>query len=73
MPSLGQAALRFSLEHDASEWQDRLHLYYLEMCDLPSVERFCDQFLADDSVVRLKSFLISDLRLFSHHLPAVSN
>ena len=48
----GQAALRFSLEHDASEWRDRLHLYYLEMCDLPSVELFCDQFLADDSVVR---------------------
>ena len=48
----GQAALRFSLEHDASEWRDRLHLYYLEMCDLPSVELFCDQFLADDSVVK---------------------
>ena len=48
----GQAALRFSLEHDASEWRDRLHLYYLEMCDLPSVELFCDQFLADNSVVR---------------------
>ncbi len=48
----GQAALRFSLEHDASEWRNRLHLYYLEMCDLPSVELFCDQFLADDSVVK---------------------
>jgi NAD(P)-dependent dehydrogenase (short-subunit alcohol dehydrogenase family) len=47
------AALRFSLEQDAPQWRDRLHLYYLEMTDLHSVESFCDQMMTDRVVTRL--------------------
>jgi NAD(P)-dependent dehydrogenase (short-subunit alcohol dehydrogenase family) len=38
---VSDAALRFSLEPDYEEWSGRLQLYYLELCDLPSVEAFC--------------------------------
>ena len=37
---VADAALRFSLEHDYEEWRENLHLYYLELCDLQSVEQF---------------------------------
>ena len=37
---VADAALRFSLEHDYAEWRENLHLYYLELCDLQSVEQF---------------------------------
>ena len=37
---VSDAALRFSLEPDYEEWRTNLHLYYLELCDIPSVEAF---------------------------------
>ena len=38
---VSDAALRFSLEPDYGTWRQNLTLYYLELCDLPSVEAFC--------------------------------
>jgi NAD(P)-dependent dehydrogenase (short-subunit alcohol dehydrogenase family) len=48
---VSDAALRFSLEPDYDEWRHNLQLYYLELCDLPSVEAFCALML--DTLPRL--------------------
>jgi len=40
------AAQRFAQEKDFAEWKDRLHIYGLDMRQLPAVERFCEHLLA---------------------------
>jgi NAD(P)-dependent dehydrogenase (short-subunit alcohol dehydrogenase family) len=38
------SALRYSREHDFSQWSDRLHIYGLDLRHTPSVELFCNYF-----------------------------
>jgi NAD(P)-dependent dehydrogenase (short-subunit alcohol dehydrogenase family) len=43
------AALRYAAEPDFADWQDRLHIYGLDLRHTPSVEAFCRELSARES------------------------
>ena len=55
------AAQRFAQEKDFAEWKDRLHIYGLDMRQLPAVERFCEHLLA--------TYPHLDMIMYAHHPP----
>lgn len=60
------AAQRFAQEKDFAEWKDRLHIYGLDMRQLPAVERFCEHLLA--------TYPHLDMIMYAHHhLPPSNN